>query len=344
MRILITGGCGFQGSHLADYWLQAGHKLTLLNTWSDENERNVEALAAGVRIVWGSVTDREVVQKTVRSHDVVVHLAARVNVDESVKDPSSVMAVNMLGTQNVLDSALAHGARVIYASSCEVYGSAAPLPVSEESALKPHSPYAVSKAAGDRLSFAYYKTFGLNVTIMRPSNVYGPRQKDGGAGAVIPIFVRRALEQQPLILFGTGEQRREYLHVSDLVRAYDLVLLRHDLAGETLNCGTGEATAIRDIAAFVAARTSTSVVCGPARPGEVPAFLIDSSRIRALGFTPTVSFWSGLSAYIDERIAGCPANGSTSPHRRPGPLARGAAVAGGGSTRQEVTARSGHGP
>ena len=123
MRILITGGAGFQGSHLAEFWLNAGHSVTILNTYSEEALRNIEAMAGGVRVVWGSVTDTEIVEKTLRDQDVVVHLAARISVDESISTPRSFLQVNVEGTYNVLQSVRESGARLIYGSSCEVYGS-----------------------------------------------------------------------------------------------------------------------------------------------------------------------------------------------------------------------------
>ena len=302
MRILVIGGGGFQGSHMVEHWLRANHDITVLNTWSERTALNTRSFANSVRMVWGSVTDREIVTKTVRGHDVVVGLAARVNVDESIGSPNDVVAVNVLGAQNILDAAVQHGVRLIYGSSCEAYGSARPLPLTEESGLRPHSPYAASKAAADRLCFAYFKTFGLDVTILRPCNIFGERQKEGSGGAVIPIFARNALQGKPLTVFGTGEQRREYMHVDDVVAAYDLVLRRSDLAGETLNCGTGETVSVIEIAEFIAGRLGTTVQHGPPRPGEIDAFLLDSTRISLLGFAPKVGFQEGLDRYIQWRL------------------------------------------
>lgn len=285
------------------YWLDAGHDVTVLNTWSERTVRHLDAIGNGVRTVFGSVTDPEIVGKTVRGHDVVVALAARINVDESIRSPAAVTAVNVLGTQNVLEAAVSHGIRVIYASSCEVYGAAGPLPATEESCLRPKSPYAATKAGADRLCFAYFETYGLDVTVVRPCNVYGERQKDGGGGAVIGVFVSNALRGLPLTVFGSGEQRREYMHVSDVVAAYDLVLNRPDLAGETLNCGTGETVSVREIAESIAGRLDAEIEYGPPRPGEVDAFLLDSTKIRRLGFAPKMAFQEGLERYVRWRVA-----------------------------------------
>lgn len=299
MRILITGGAGFQGSHLAERWVQAGHTITLLNTYSEEAERNVAHIAADVSIVWGSVTDREIVEKTVRGHDLVVHMAARINVDESIASPRSFVEVNIDGTMNVLEAVRGAGARLIYASSCEVYGNTEELPVTEHADLSPHSPYAASKAAADRMCFAYYKSYGLDVTIVRPCNIYGERQKSGKGGAVIPIFASLAASDRPLTVFGDGSQRREYMHVDDLVSAYDMIARRRDLAGVTLNVGTRETPSIREIAEFIGDKTGASIVYEPPRPGEVRGFSLDSSRLSSLGFSPEIGFWDGLARYIE---------------------------------------------
>ena len=298
MRILITGGAGFQGSHLAEFWLNAGHNVTILNTYSEEALRNIEALADSVRVVWGSVTDAEIVEKTLRDQDVVVHLAARISVDESISAPRSFLQVNVEGTYNILEGIRQSGARLIYGSSCEVYGSHSQGAISEHSELNPHSPYAASKAAADRLCFAYYKTYDSNVTIARPSNIYGERQRSGRSGAVIPIFLDRALAGQPLGLFGDGTQSREYLNIDDLVQAYNLILNRTDLVGETINLGSGSIASVGEIAEFVAGELGASIEYRPGRSGEVEGFHLDSTKARGLGFEPKVPFWEGLTRYI----------------------------------------------
>ena len=302
VRVLITGGAGFQGSHLTDLWARSGHQVTVLSTYSEHAEQNLEEAPDGVSIVWGSVTDAEVVTKSVRGHDLVVHMAAHINVDESRVSPRVFVEVNIGGTLNVLEAVRETGARLIHASSCEVYGSVEGGSLKESAEFRPHSPYAASKAGADRLCFAYQKTFDVNVTIMRPCNVYGERQRAGRGGALIPIFASLAAEGEPLTVFGTGDQQREYIHVRDLVRAYDLVAKRDDTAGLALNVGTGQTHSVREIADYISAKADVPVTFGPARPGEVDRFVLDSSRIHALGFEPEVSFEDGLSEYLDWRL------------------------------------------
>ena len=303
MKILVTGGAGFQGSHVVQQCLSDGHQVTVLSTFSEEAERNILPSRADVSLVWGSVTDSEVVAKTLRDHDLVIHMAARINVDQSIQAPSSFLHTNLTGTYNVLEGVREQGSRLIYASSCEVYGSTGSAPLSEECALRPHSPYAASKAAADLLCLAYWKTYEVDVTILRPCNIFGPRQRSRNGGAVIPIFVDRALSHQPLVVFGTGEQRREYMYIDDLVAAYRVVIGRDDLRGEVINLGTGQAPSIVEIANHVARQLDASVEYGPGRPGEVMGFELDSSKARGLGFSPKLTFWEGLERYT-EWVAG----------------------------------------
>lgn len=308
MRILVTGGAGFQGGHLTRAWAAAGHDLTVLNTYSAAAAAAAATFPSDVTTVWGSVTDPEIVRKTVREQDAVVHLAAQINVDESNEAPGAFVAANVMGTFNVLEAVRETGARMIYASSCEVYGFGQSEPLTESSELRPHSPYAASKAAADRLAFAYHKTYGIDVTIVRPCNIYGEGQRSGKGGAVIPIFVGRGLAGQPLIVFGDGSQSREFMNVEDIVTAYDLVLGRDDLAGETINFGTGESVTIRKIAELVSQRLDATIVEGPFRPGEVQGFTLNSSKARTLGFSPNIKFADGLDRYIGWRLGQVPAN------------------------------------
>lgn len=303
MKILITGGAGFQGSHLAEALLKKGHVVTVLNTFKDEKLKNIESFKGDVQVVFGSITDTVLVQKTVRGHDVVFHLAANVNVDESLKDPKSFVDVNVMGTFNILEEVRSNGIRLIHASTCEVYGDGHDLVagelLDETAELKPNSPYAATKAGADRLAYAYYKSFGIDVTIVRPFNIYGERQKSGTFGALIPILVRKAMTGDALTIFGDGSATRDYLHVSDLVRAYELVMETPNLEGKSINFASGVDTSVLDIATYIAKEFNAEIKHGPARPGEVQRFPADISFARSIGFEPKVSIWEGIDRYID---------------------------------------------
>jgi len=303
MNILVTGGAGFQGSHLVESLLKKGHKVTIINTFAEEKLHNIESFKNEVRVVFGSITDPVLMEKTVRGHEVVFHLAANVNVDHSLKDPKSFIDVNVVGTFNVLEEVRKNGIRMIHASTCEVYGDGHDLAegelLDETAELKPNSPYAASKAGADRLCYSYYKSFDVDVTIVRPFNIFGERQKSGTFGALIPILVRKAMSGDKLTVFGTGAATRDYLHVSDLVAAYELVMDHKDLAGKSVNFASGVNTSVREIAEYIAKKFDSEIQYGPERPGEVQRFPSDISFAKSLGFSPKVDIWEGIDRYID---------------------------------------------
>ena len=303
MKILVTGGAGFQGSHLTNFLLNEGHEVTVLNTSSKETTDNVKHVDERAKIVFGSITDKVVVDKTVSGQDVVFHLAANVNVDHSLKDPKSFLEVNIMGTFNVLEAVKENGIRMIHASTCEVYGDGHTLKegelLKEDAALLPNSPYAASKVGAERLCYAYYKSYGVEVTVVRPFNIYGERQKAGSFGALIPILVRKALAGEKLMVFGDGSATRDYLNIDDLVAAYNLVLQHPELAGKSINFASGVNTSVKDIAEYIAKKLDAEIEYGPARPGEVKRFPADLSFATSLGFKPKVSIWEGIDRYIE---------------------------------------------
>ena len=303
MKILITGGGGFQGSHLAESLLAQGHKVTILNTYAEETPKNLSVIADKINLIWGSITDQETVEKSVRGHDVVFHLAAHINVDESLKDPLGFFQTNIFGTCNMLEAVRKHGSRLILASTCEVYGDGQNLKegelISETAEMCPNSPYASSKAAADRIAYSYFRSHGLNITIARPFNVYGERQKSGLYGALIPILVGKALRGESLTVFGTGEATRDFSHVSDIVQGYNLILDNDQLKGKAINLASGTNIAVKDIAEYIAKKMNVPIIHGPARPGEVMRFPADISFARSFGYKPRVDIWEGIDRYID---------------------------------------------
>lgn len=303
MKVLITGGAGFQGSHLAESLLKKGHDVTILNTFTEEKLSNIESFKDDVRVVFGSITDPVLVEKTVSGHDVVFHLAANINVDQSLKDPKSFIDVNITGTFNILEEVRKNDIRMIHASTCEVYGDGHELKegelLDETAELKPNSPYASTKAGADRLCYSYYRSFDVDVSVVRPFNIFGERQKSGTFGALIPILVRKAMSGDKLTVFGTGEATRDYLHVSDLVNAYELVMEHKELSGKAINFASGVNTSVKDIAEYIAKKFDGEIQYGPARPGEVMRFPADISLAKSLGFEPKVSIWEGIDRYIE---------------------------------------------
>lgn len=298
-KLLITGGTGFQGSHLVEHFLDCGYEVTTLNTFSERAEKIIGSLKKKPNIVWGSVTDPEIVNKTVREHDIVLHLAAHISVDESILDPGFTFKANIEGTYNVLEAVRKQKNRLIYTSTCEVYG--APVGkrlIDEATELRPHSPYAASKAAADRLCFSYFKTYGLDIAIIRPFNIFGPRQREDEFGALIPISVKRALDGKNLQIFGQGHQTRDYMYIDDVVQSYDLMVKLENAAGEIYNFGTGVETSVKEISEYIAQKMGVGIEYLEARPGEVSNFCADIAKVKKLGFKPKVNVWEGIDKYI----------------------------------------------
>jgi dTDP-glucose 4,6-dehydratase len=279
-----------------------GHEVTGLNTWSSESQYNAEHTSYS-RCVWGSVTDSEVVFKTVRGHDLVFHLAANIHVDESRHSPKMYFDSNVFGTFNVVEACLRHGASIVYASSCEVYGGSRQ-PIFEDFPMRPKSPYAASKAGGDALVYAHATTYGIPTAILRPANVFGPRQRSGSRGALIPIFVEKALRGEPLTIYGDGNQKRSFLYVKDLVKAYLFVMKRLQKDWPDIyNISSHQQLSVNDVAEAILELTGgkSSIIHGPARPGEVAAFHLDSSKLHGRGYSSDYAFHKGLTEYIQSK-------------------------------------------
>lgn len=301
--VLITGGAGFIGSHLACKYITEAKTVKILDDFSNGSVNNIRNLLThrNMKLVRGDVQDKGTVDRAMENVDIVLHLAAQVHVDKSIMLPRSTFEVNTLGTLNVLDAALEKDVElVVYASSSEAYGSAQYVPIDEKHPLNPASPYAASKAAADRLCFSYHNTYRLPIVIVRSFNTYGPRQARIGYTAVIPRFIRRLLRGLPPIIYGDGTQTRDLMYVEDTVRAYDLVLSSYKkLVGKAVNFGTGRETTVLDLAnmlisIFRLGDTVKPIHIAP-RPGEVERLCADITLAReALGFKPMYSTTQGL--------------------------------------------------
>ena len=209
MRIVITGGAGFIGSHLCEKYTLAKQTVVCLDNFSSGNLTNIRQLLdyPNFKLVKGDIRDTELLEKVIRDADVVFHLAAQVHVDRSYIEPKLTYEVNVMGTLNVLEAARMHDVgKVLVASSSEVYGSAQYAPIDEKHPLSAPHPYGASKIAADRMCHAYGLTYGMNINILRFFNIFGPRQRDIGYGGVISIFTRRVLSGVPPIIYGKGKQ------------------------------------------------------------------------------------------------------------------------------------------
>ncbi len=308
MRILVTGALGFIGSNFVHYWLERhpGDYMVAFDllTYAG-NHANLAGVTERIAFIEGDIADLALVETTLGEHelDVVVNFAAESHNSLAVLDPGRFFHTNVLGTQALLEAARRTGAaRLHHVSTCEVYGD---LPLdsdesfTEESPYRPRTPYNASKAGGDHAVRAYFETWALPVTITNCSNNYGPYQFPE---KVIPLFVTNALDDRPLPMYASTQNRREWLHVRDHCRAIELVL-ENGAEGETYNVGSGVEASIEEIADRVLELTgkATSLkTIVPDRPGHDRRYLLDSSKIeRELGWRPEIGFEDGLRETVE---------------------------------------------
>jgi dTDP-glucose 4,6-dehydratase len=308
MRILVTGGAGFIGSNFVRFWLDRhsdDHVVVLdLLTYAG-NRASLEDVEERFVFVEGDIGDRELAERVLRDEEVdtIVNFAAESHNSLAVVDPGRFFRTNVLGTQTLLEAARTTGGirRFHHISTCEVYGD---LPLdtdevfTEESPYRPRTPYNASKASADHAVRAYSETYGLPVTITNCSNNYGPYQFPE---KVIPLFVTNALDDQPLPLYASTQNQREWLHALDHCRAIELVLEK-GAEGETYNVGSGVEKSIEEIADAVLELTgkpSDLKTIVPDRPGHDRRYLLDSSRLRGeLAWEPEIDFERGLTETV----------------------------------------------
>jgi len=295
--VLVTGGAGFIGRHLVAELLEHNEVRVLDNgTTGDPN-----ALPGAVEYVEGDVRDAAAVDAAMDGVDVVFHEAAVVSVAESVEDPRRTHDVNLDGTLTVLEAARRHDSRVVFASSAAVYGHPNSVPVAEDDPTDPTSPYGVQKLAGDQYVRLYADLYDLETVALRYFNVYGPGQRGGDYAGVITAFLDRVRAGDPPVVHGDGTQTRDFVHVSDIVRA-NLLAATTDATGEAYNVGSGSSVTIRDLAERLVslADADLAVEFGPERTGDIEESEADISKARsALGYDPQVEFSEGLSELVE---------------------------------------------
>jgi len=300
LRVLVTGGAGFIGSHLVKALLRAGHFVRVLDNFSTGSMDNIVDVARDVEIVVGDVRDYSVVEKCVRGVDVVIHLAALIDVAESIERPDLYFEVNVIGTHNIAKAC--RGVNVlIFASSSSVYGDPLKIPIPEDHLLSPRSPYAASKAAGEALIQAFSSIYGYRPIILRIFNVYGPKQSRAYAGVVIE-FIRRVLRREPPIIYGDGEQTRDFIHISDVIDAI-MKAMSIERARGVFNIGSGKAVTINQLAKLILKtlnREDLKPVYAPPRPGDIKHSIADITKSRKiLGFEPKISLEEGIKTLIN---------------------------------------------
>jgi len=303
-RVVVTGGAGFIGSHLVER-LAARNEVVVFDHAPRESASRLAAVKDRITYVRGDVRKAAELDAAVRDADTVFHLAALVSVPESFRDPVTVGEVNVHGTLHVLRAAKVAGVRrVVFASSCAVYGANSP-PLREDARLDLLSPYAVSKAAGE-LWCRLYHDLGLETVALRLFNVYGPRQSaEGPYGAVIPKFLHAAKSGESPIIHGDGEQTRDFVYVADAAEAFERAATAEGVSGEVINIGSGTPVSVNHLLAVVGDVLETPMAADRqgGRPGDVRHSHADVAKMeRLLGFRPRVALSQGLLAAAESTV------------------------------------------
>ncbi len=301
---LISGGAGFIGSHLVERLVNQGEMVRVLDNFLTGKRENIAAFLQQIELIEGDIRDPETCRRACQGVDYVLHQAALPSVARSVEDPQTTNGINITGTLNLLLAARETKVkRFVFASSSSVYGDDDSLPKREGEEGRPLSPYAVSKIAGEHYCRLFFQLYGLSTVCLRYFNVFGPRQDPFSQyAAVIPNFIFRLLQGERPIIFGDGEQSRDFTYVANVVEANLLAATAStEVSGEVLNIACGESISVNALAAGINQILGTDlrpIYSGP-RPGDIRHSQADISRARKiLGYQPRHSFWQGLEETI----------------------------------------------
>ena len=299
MRFVVTGGAGFIGSNTVDELVRRGHSVVVLDDLSSGKEENLAEVRNKITLIKGSITDIEVVRKAMHEAEYVLHLAARTSVPKSVKDPIETNKVNVDGTLNVLVAARdAKVKRFVFAASSSAYGETPTLPKMEKMQPQPISPYGVTQYVGELYAQTFGRCYGLENVSLRYFNIFGPRQDPGSPySGVLAKFCSAFLEETPPVIFGDGEQTRDFTYVENAVQANLLACEAPNVSGKTFNVGIGGRFSLNETVALLNKVSGQNLESKyePARDGDIRDSQADISQAReSLGYEPLVGFEEGL--------------------------------------------------
>jgi UDP-glucose 4-epimerase len=302
VKVLVTGGAGFIGSHVVDALLAAGAQVHVVDDLSTGRRENLEgALERGAELHTADVTDDAQITRAtgLAQPEVVLHLAAHIDARRSVDEPAFDARINVAGTAAVLEAARRAGARrVVLASTAAVYGKPEVVPTPEPGPVQPLTPYGASKAAAETYLQLYGRLYGLSTLALRMANVYGPRQNPHGESGVVAIFCGAAAERRAVTIHGDGRQTRDYVHVSDVAAAF--VLATATPVTGVLNVATGRETSVMDLAGAL----GVEVLHGPRRAGEIARSCLDPTAAeQAIGWRAQTALGTALGALRDPVVA-----------------------------------------
>lgn len=300
MKILVTGGSGFIGSHIVQHYQGLAEEIRVLDNLRTGYRKNLDGLKC--TFIEGSVTDRELVRKAVQDVDYIFHLAALVSVPESMAKPDECVNINVHGLLNVLGEAAAAGVKkLVLASSAAIYGDNPTVPKLETMLPEPKSPYAITKLDGEYYLNMFQQEGRLETAALRFFNVFGPRQDPKGAyAAAVPIFIEKAVKNEDIIIFGDGGQTRDFIFVKDIVGALVFAAETPGVTG-VFNAGYGGQITIEDLATGLikAANSSSKILHAPERAGDVRHSRASADKLLNAGWVPRHSLDEGLNATLE---------------------------------------------
>ncbi|MBS3819847.1 SDR family oxidoreductase [bacterium] len=302
-RYLITGGAGFIGSHVAEECLRRGNYVRVIDNFITGKRENLVSIEDQIDFIQGDIRDFSLCRRVVKDIDFVLHQAALPSVPRSIENPLLSNEINITGTLNLLVASKEEGIdKFVFASSSSVYGDDSSLPKREGVEGNPLSPYALSKLVGEKYSQIFTRIHDVSTVILRYFNIFGPRQDPRSQyAAVIPHFIARMIHGQAPVIFGDGEQSRDFTHVSNVVEANLLAAHSEEISGEIINIGCGERTTVNHLVDQINILLKSDIrpVYDPPRPGDVRHSYADISRAnKVIGYKPLVSFRQGLEKTI----------------------------------------------
>ncbi len=301
MKALVTGGAGFIGSNIVKLLLEQNHDVTVLDNLLSGYQENLDPFLADIRFVKGDIRNSDDVDTAMQGNDVVFHLAASVGNKRSIDHPIEDAEINVLGTLNVLESMRRYDVRrIVSTSSAGIFGELKTLPIDESHAIDPDSPYGVTKLASEKLVLAYGKLYKFQAICLRYFNVYGINQRFDAYGNVIPIFAHKMFNNEPVTIFGDGEQTRDFVNVADVAQANLKAALATDAFG-AFNLGSATRITINHLVEIMSevSGINPTVKYEAPRAGDVRDSLADISAAKeAFGYQPTVEIVDGLNEYM----------------------------------------------
>lgn len=304
LKVLITGGAGFIGRWTVKEFLGNGHSVIVLDNLANSAIGNIEEFGPNknFKFIKGDVLNKSLLTKIFKTDiDLCIHLAALINVQESIENPNIYFETNVVGTQNLLEGCRKHDVKFILMSTCMVYDTSTAQAINEVHPIKPASPYAGSKVAAEYLALSYYYSYNLPVVILRPFNTYGPYQKSNLEGGVVSIFINRKLQGKNLIVFGNGSQTRDLLYVEDCARFVYESSLNKNAVGHIINGGYGDDISINDLAYKIVHDKSRIKHVKHHHPqAEIPKLLCDNSKAKKiLNWKPRIPLDKGIKKTED---------------------------------------------